>query len=525
MSVIPSLALLGAAGWLIWQRLHTLLAYFQQDEYDAARFWPALAKVRLYDILASACALIALILWAMTGPLAWLLLALAFGLIALREARYVFKKPLVQTARAMRILHLAAALMALPVALAALWPMLFLLVLQLPPLALMLANRALAPRQEAINAGFISEARAKLARMAPITIGITGSFGKTTVKHMLAELLEASAPVFFSRGSINTELGLTRHIRQRLQWGHKYFIAEMGAYGLGSVQRLCDFARPDYGIVTSVGDAHTERFGSIEVIAEAKSELVADLCQRGGIAVIDAALLEHAPFARLHDAHPHQVLTVGRGAADIVIRSAEQREGYWHICLTASEGQIPDVSFSIPLLGAHNVMNAALVMTLALLIAPEAKDQITASAAHLEQIPHRLQKREMPGEPLILDDAYNSNEAGFLSALKVARDLARARGGKAILITPGLAELGDKHDPVHRALGEAAAQECDAIIAVNPERIRAFCDAAARVDAGKLKEVPDLAAARGWLKEISAPEDVVLYENDLPDLLETRRLL
>ncbi|MEM0936359.1 MAG: UDP-N-acetylmuramoyl-tripeptide--D-alanyl-D-alanine ligase [Pseudomonadota bacterium] len=509
---------------LLAVRLKTLLTYFQQEEYNSRRFGGAIFRVRLYDVMAS----VVLIFVALfSGMAPWLAVpgAAALGAIALREARYTYKKPLVWTERARRIFSVAAVLSGVAGLLVLAAPFWGFAVIQALPLALITANALLTPMQERVNHRFIQAARAKLRRMDPVRIGITGSFGKTTVKHILAEMLETSGPVFFSRGSINTELGLTRHIRQRLQWSHRYFIAEMGAYGIGSVRRLCRFAEPTYGIVTAVGDAHTERFGSIENIAIAKCELPEAVVRKGGLAVIAYQVMSFEPFQRIKAAHPDQIKTVGREPeADIVIEHAELVNGFWEITLHDPSGPVDRLTYQLPLLGEHNIVNSALAAVMALRIDPSIAARLPLVSKEVEQIPHRLQKRETRGQALILDDAFNSNEGGFRNAVDVLSDLAKTRGGRAILVTPGIAELGIEHDRVHLALGEYCNSRCDEVHVVNPTRIRSFLDG---LDSSVLTvhQAGTLAEARKRLSGDTRPEDVILYENDLPDLLEETRML
>ncbi|KJZ17956.1 Mur ligase family protein [Loktanella sp. S4079] len=526
MIILAKLIVLGALGVLLHTRLRTLLAYFQQEEYDGARYLSAIKSVRLYDLRASGVILVALVLnWAAGGS-AFVLLLLAGALLAITwdEKRYRFKKPLAMTERAQRIYYLAAAMLVAPFLLSLCWLIFAIITIQVAPLALIAANRLLVPFQSRINDKYIAEAKEKLARMDPQRIGITGSFGKTTVKHILAEILEGSAPVFYSRGSINTVLGLTRHIRQRLQWSHKYFIAEMGAYGEGSIKRLCDFAQPTVGIVTAVGDAHTERFGSIDAIARAKSELVEYVCSNGGAAVINAEVLRHAPFATLKEKYGRQVVTVSAENADVIVNAQAAAGGGWTIGLHWVDGTHADLSFDLPLLGDHNVMNAALAVVLTLLVDPKVAQELPFFTKTVSQIPHRLQKIENPGEPLVLDDAYNANELGFKAAVATLHDLAKERGGRAILVTPGVAELGMEHDAVHVRLAETCNEFCDTIYIVNPSRIRSFVDG---LDQSRVKvvTVASFYEARAKIDADITPDDVVLYENDLPDLLEEQRLL
>jgi len=528
LSHLPfALFLVALAGFLL-VRINTILTYFQQEEYDSSRFLGAVLRVRLFDVLAS-IGLLGLFLVNTQinfGAFVWIIAAAILAVLALRERGYAYKKKLVTTDRLKRIRWLTRGIMLISLTLIFLHPLVALLILQLTPFAVMLANRVLRPFQDRINQGFIDQAAAKLSEFQPITIGITGSFGKTTTKHILAEILEAAGPVFYSPGSINTVLGLTRNIREKLQRGHRYFIAEMGAYGLGSIKRLCDFSDPDFGIVTAIGNAHTERFGDIATIAKAKSELVEHVCGKGGMAVIPLEILEHAPFQALKTQYPNLVRTVGNSPeADFHIVKAELEESNWSIELRDTANQsTSSISYTLPLLGDHNILNSALAVAMTYLVNPSSVTRIAAFSKDVEQVQHRLQKVDTPGQPLILDDAYNSNEIGFKNAVKVLRDLAKHRDGKAILVTPGVAELGLEHDRVHGRLGAFASEHCDTVIAINPDRIETFVEAIdpTKVDMHTRASFSD---ARELVATLATPDDVVLYENDLPDLLEESRLL
>lgn len=509
-------------------RINTILTYFQQEEYDSSRFLGAVLRVRLFDVLATLGLIMIYVLQTQIelGAWPWLISAALLAGLALRERGYAYKKKLVATERLRRIRWLARGFFVITVATLLLHPLLILLVLQLPPFLIMLANRLLRPFQDRVNQGFIDEAVEKLQTYQPITIGITGSFGKTTTKHILAEVLEAAGPVFYSPGSINTVLGLTRNIREKLQRGHKFFIAEMGAYGIGSIKRLCDFSDPDFAIVTAIGNAHTERFGNIATIAKAKSELVEHVCAKGGRAVLPLEILTHQPFADLKAQYPNLVRTVGdTSAADFRIVEAKLEDSNWAISVQDENAPGATVlNYTLPLLGDHNILNSALAVVATYLIDPASATRIAAFSKDVEQVQHRLQKVDNPGQPLILDDAYNSNEIGFKNAVKVLRDLARHRDGKSILVTPGVAELGLEHDRVHDRLGTFASKNCNTIIAVNPDRIAAFVDAIDRSHTD-FHTRATFADARRLVGEIACEKDVVLYENDLPDLLEETRLL
>ncbi len=456
--------------------------------------------------------------------LAAIVLSVLYAVIAWREQQYKFKKPLVNTQRVRRIRAVSLGLLVFLAFIAGFLPLLAILALQLVPLSLVFANRLLQPAQNRLNESFIQEARLRLKENNAVAIGVTGSFGKTTVKHMLAEMLNLGGPVFYSRGSVNTVLGLTRHIRQRLQPAHQYFVAEMGAYQIGSIKRLCKFVMPEYGIVTAIGEAHAERFGSIENTAKAKSELADWVCQNGSRLITTEAVMTHPPFARLRERFPEKFVVVGYSASsDVQISDSELSGGLWQIVLRFNDGSRFD--YSLPLLGDHNILNSALAVALVANVEPGLMSRLPPKMAELEQVAHRLELKQNAGEPVILDDAYNSNEKGFANAVNVLRTIADERGGRAVLITPGIAELGDDHDDIHQRLGVLSGKLCDVVVVVNPERIPGFV-AEVESSAATLLTAPSLELARERLHDLKlGSTDAVLYENDLPDLLEEKRFL
>jgi UDP-N-acetylmuramoyl-tripeptide--D-alanyl-D-alanine ligase len=180
----------------------------------------------------------------------------------------------------------------------------------------------------------------------------------------------------------------------------------------------------------------------------------------------------------------------------------------------------------VPLLGSYNAANIALVVGTVSRLAPDLLEALPAFVPHLEQTQHRLEKKEKVSAPLLLDDAYNSNEVGFREAVEVLKTLADERGGKSILVTPGIVELGDRHEAVHRGLGELSGKLCDAVYVVNPQRIPSFLDGARAGGKAMVTTVQRFSEAQKAIdREFRDPRDVVLYENDLPDVLEEARLL
>ena len=129
------------------------------------------------------------------------------------------------------------------------------------------ANLINLPFENAIARGYVKDARRRLAAMESLTvIGVTGSYGKTSVKNFLAALLRAKYNVLMTPGSYNTTMGVVRTVREMLRPTHQIFIAEMGAKNVGDIAEICDLVHPQYGIITSIGEQHLETFGTVENI-------------------------------------------------------------------------------------------------------------------------------------------------------------------------------------------------------------------------------------------------------------------
>ena len=151
----------------------------------------------------------------------------------------------------------------------------------------LLAAAATAPAERCLAGRYLAQAEDRMRRFPGRVVGITGSYGKTSTKYIVADLLGSSYRVFKTPAGVNTTMGITRVIREDLRDDPQYFIVEMSAYGPGEIREVCDLVHPTLGILTAVGVQHLERFGTLERIAEAKYELVAAL-PAGAPAVMNA---------------------------------------------------------------------------------------------------------------------------------------------------------------------------------------------------------------------------------------------
>ncbi len=350
-------------------------------------------------------------------------------------------------------------------------------------------------------------------RQSQLTIiAITGSYGKTSTKYILNNILAHHYPTLMTPESYNTPMGICKVIRGELTRGHKYFIVEMGARKRGDISELCRLVHPHIGVITSIGPQHLETFGSQANVVRTKSELIPGLGTKG-LAVLN---YDDPHCRKLADKIKIPCLLYGMQPDDKLHLLAEDiRCTNQGISFTARTKQAEEIKFTTCLLGRHNVYNILAAATVALESGLELS-QIAEALAEVEPVPHRLQLIKGSGGVTIIDDAYNSNPKGAQEALQVLQDM---QGGKKILITPGMVELGAQEYEQNKQFGQAAAKACDIVILVGPKRTKPIADGLK--EAGfpdkNLTIVASLNEATIYLHKVVRSGDVVLFENDLPD--------
>lgn len=521
-------------------RLMNYLHALQQDDYDNLRLSRWIAANKVYDKRVTTFLVIVLLIDVLSPLPSMYVMALVFLGFCIATAveknpRKDAKKPFVLTQRAKRILGVSALFSAFVGALIFIIPhvLIWVLAVQLLPAILIMGNASLAPQEAAVQKKLAAEARARLAEYGPKVIGITGSYGKTSVKHILGHILNYAAPTLVTPGSTNTMMGTTRIIREQLQPNHKYLIAEMGAYGPGSIKRLCELTPPDIGIISAIGHAHYERFKTLDAVAHTKYELAEAAIAKNGSVIVHEKTLKFQHTREIRNRHIDRFTVCGESMEGRKPRT-EQEYSYLakddlHILgveqtarglvISIEWGDIRD-DLKAPLYGVHHGHNIALAYACARDLGMEHED-IKMALASVPQIKHRLEVKRQVDNTIIIDDAFNSNPPGFRAAVHVMRVLADDTKGRGILVTPGIVELGEAHDEVHKTLGVLAAEACDIVIAVSPSRIPTFIEGYEAHGNGKmLYQFETFKEAEKWLVEHKKAGDVILLENDLPDIYE-----
>lgn len=497
----------------------------QQDNYRVAEVWKS-RRVRSAYLVDLVCILVFGGAWAgcwfLSSRMFWGFLISLFFCIA-EVALYVVdeapkrKKPLRYTRRAVRAIVACAAVCAGAVTASVAvinakgvdeylrYPVFFAMSAAYP--VLFSASLAFINIFERLNnARYAARARRALAAERDlIRIGITGSFGKTSVKNALDAMLSVRFNVLATPASYNTPMGIAKTVRE-LTPSHDVFIAEMGARRKGDIGKLMRLVRPSHTILTGVNDQHLATFGSRDAIMREKLKAL-DVRAEDGVCVVNDRL---SAIPRVRE----------NGAANIVLAGGDEHSVvHYSDVAVCSEGSAftlwfygTPVECTTRLLGVHNIENITLAAAMAFRfgISPE---EIRDAVATLAPVPHRLQLIDGDGIRII-DDTFNSNPDGARRAIEV---LSLFRGRK-VVVTPGMVELGAEEDAENARLGRMLAEVADVVMLVGARRAgtvgaglkeAGFC--------GETKSYATLAEAQEDFKNVLHVGDVLLLLNDLPE--------
>ena len=340
------------------------------------------------------------------------------------------------------------------------------------------ANWLLHPWEKCIQRYWLKRAQRTLARHTGlIKIGITGSYGKTSVKNILAAMLATKYKVVASPASFNTPMGFARTVNQYLRADTQILIMEMGARRPGEIREMCHLLKPDHGIITSIGACHLQTFGNLETVAQTKAELFRSLATNG-LAVTDG---DNVWCQKLK--HPNLVL----------VKAAERPV------------------YQTNLLGTHQQKNIQMAATIARALGISEKE-IVHVVANLTPTPHRLEKIIAPNGIIILDDSYNANPDSAAAALAVLGTYATRK----VVQTPGFVEQGANTATAHEKLCAQIRQVADAVIIVGTLNRKDFATGLHGWH-GKVFYASDREAAKTYYPQLLQSGDVLLILNDIPE--------
>ncbi len=358
-----------------------------------------------------------------------------------------------------------------------------------PTWFLVFAVAILSPLDWAVKKILVARAAARLKTFPNLKIiGITGSYGKTTMKETLATILSERYQVLKTPENINTPIGIARLILNQLNSQTEILIVEMGAYQRGDIRELCAITPPDVAMLTGINEAHLELFGSIANTIEAKFEIV--------------------KYAK------PQALVVLNEDNNLVKENYHKYVGNRKALWFKNTHEIP-FGLTVPILGRYisSTISACVIIAKELGLSD---DQIMRGIGKIKPIPHRLQRIDSGNGVIVIDDSYNGNPAGVREAIEVLGSFQKER---KVYITPGLVEMGEATESVHQEVGRQLAKVADLVILIK-NSVTPYIAAgltAHGFDSSKIIWFDSALKAHADLGQIIKAGDVVMFQNDWPD--------
>ena len=375
-----------------------------------------------------------------------------------------------------------------------------------------LANIINIPAEKMVFHYYASKAKRKLSEMKNLkVIGITGSYGKTSSKNILNDILSVKYITRPSPKNYNTYYGLMITVNNYLDKFDDVLIAEMGAYARGDIKGLCNLVHPKYGILTKIGTAHLESFGSEENILKTKFELIESLPSDG------VAVLNRDDEKQVSYPLQNKVKTIWIGImnqdADLVATNIRcSGQGTWFELKL--KGQKETYPFETCLLGKGNVYNILAGIALGLefgVTIPE----LQMAVRKVRPVDNRLELKKL-GDMYQIADAYNSNPDGAKMALEVLDMMP----GTKVVVTPGMIELGKKGREANYQFGVQINEVADYVILIGEQQTLPIKEGLLEsgYDPKKIHVLNDVRASYPLVLKLKGKEDIyALYENDLPD--------
>lgn len=342
--------------------------------------------------------------------------------------------------------------------------------------------------QNLITWSLVTKARMKLRRLQAsklIVVAIAGSYAKTSTKYIAHHVLTGSKKVVMTPENINTPIGIARFILNQMTGKEEVFIAELGEYYPGDIANLVHFLSPDFKILTPVGYAHLERFGSEAALKKGLEELIDTEATKGKSFV----------YGTDYDASKITHVSVTRAGTEFVYESK---------------------NYFIPLFGAHNAVNSLPGLWLAQELGIESST-VQSALASVAYVPHRLEPTQLEHNILLLDNGYNSNPASARESLAVLQALDAPQ---KIVSTPGFIELGPTQEAENETLGKEIARVADICIviqSVNADAIKRGLQAGGFTKA-QIIEASGEEEGMNLVSSLTKPSAIILFENSVPEL-------
>ena len=365
------------------------------------------------------------------------------------------------------------------------------------------------PIEEAIKKHYENDARKKLNKLDHITkIGITGSYGKTSTKNIINDIISENYFTLITPASYNTPMGITRTIREQLKPIHQLFVCEMGADKVGDISYLMEFVKPRFGIVTSIGPQHLATFKSMENIINEKMQEI-EMLPIGGVGFVN---LDNEYIANYHVKNNCKIVSVGieNENADYVAKNIKYTKDGSSFTVRINK---KNYKFTTSLLGKHNITNILIGIALAIELNISI-DDIVKNVKMIKQVNHRLEVKKI-NEFTFIDDAFNSNPVGS----KMALDVLSLMPGRRVIVTPGMIDLGSKQDEINYEFGEYMLNKADYVLLVGEKQTKQIYKGLndCGYNMNNVIVFDNVKQAINYVYGKFSVSDTILLENDLPD--------
>ncbi len=299
----------------------------------------------------------------------------------------------------------------------------------------------------------IRRAKEKMKRLKNLTvIGITGSYGKTSTKEFLAQILSLKYKVLKTKGNTNTEIGVANTVLKDLTSDYQVFICEMAAYKKGEIKAICDIVHPKIGILTGISQQHISLFGTLKNIINTKYELIESLPPEG-IAIFNGANKECLKLSKRCNLKK-KIYSIPEG--DVFATNIYESKDFVEFDMIVEKKK---ERIRLNLLGKQNIENFLGAVACALELGISLS-QIKKIAPKIKGSDILMQKKKGKNGAIIIDDSYSQNPDGVLMAIDYLKNYKR----KKVIVMPCLIELGRSSPSIHKKIGEEIGKTCDLAI-------------------------------------------------------------
>lgn len=496
-----------------------VLHMFQQNRYETKRYTMWLNDFIKNNIKQVVLTLAVIAVAFLCGifintTVSSLIIALYAFLLIERELKVEYIKPLVLTNRVKRqiivfiIIYILLIFTAYKIDFNALmYVMLFSMLL--PYVLVYLMSAITFPIEASFRTMFKNKAQKQLfSNKGLITVGITGSYGKTSSKNIVQEILSEQLYTLATPSSFNTPMGITLTIREELKNTHEAFIVEMGADKVGDIVELSKFVNPKYALITSIGPQHLSTFKTLDNIIKEKMQL-AERLPKDGVAILNK---DNENIKNYKMINPVKVVSYGIENKDVDFLAFDINYSIEGSSFKVKNNN-EEYEFNTRLLGEHNVLNIlsgiALGRELGL-----TWEKLQTAVRNVKFIQHRLELKNINGKTFI-DNAFNSNPEGANMSLKVLSLMPKNR----YIVTPGMIDLGVIQNEENYKFGYNMKDKVDHVLLVGKNQTKPIYEGLLEsgFNMDNVIVYDTVKEALNYVHHNADKDDIILLENDLPD--------